>query len=274
MKGVTPRLHFIFKFLLIGVESLNISKKFFTFAHIIWDTLSALAYALLSLMIIWPFDILLRPFIFNHIFLYLRTLVPLGYLSNALKISIYLRLGRYELAISSLEKLTRKLEVAYMVKPQNHLLRNTLGYYYSNLAKTYLSLGHVDRAMTLVIRGQRYLGRNCLPGIIEIDVKTAHCIRTALIAGKIIEHTKSNMPYKKPTPNGHTATPPPAFRPVGNPKVSASKQGKVFDIRALFAKNTPQERAGATVTNKRRSKKDIARQKPAKVIPFSHPPTR
>jgi len=160
-------------------------KKVNIFAAL-FDVVTAFFFAIWAL-IIGPLGVLRGPLSLDRISMYMWVLLPQGLLSRFVKTTIDWRLGNFDAAIGQLESLIDHTQVYYMQKPESHTRLNVLEDLFTLLTRAYLHAGHMDDAMHVVIRAKKNLGIDRLPGLAELDAKTAHLVRAGLAAGRLLE---------------------------------------------------------------------------------------
>lgn len=223
-------------------------------------SLSLLLYALL----IGPLGILLKgPLVLELTFWYLWVLLPQRLVTPAVRALVDWRLGRFDAAIAQFEGIIASCEESMRRAPLSRTRRRVLEDLYTLLVRAYMHAGHVDDAMQVVIRAKKCMGIERLPGLAELDAKTAHLVRAGLAAGRLLDgnglatlFVKSNQPEPQPKApaqrpkalQGATKSPLPRtddkspVRPRGAsgtlPKV-ASPRGKVIPFPGMPHEHAP-----------------------------------
>lgn len=170
-------------------------------------------------LLLGPLGVLRGPLALGLFFSYLYVLTPMKLLSPFVVLSINWRIGRFSLAIMQAEDIITDLEQALEKSPSSRRLRKVLEDIYTLLTRAYLHSGHIDDAMLVVLRAKKSLGIERLPGLAELNSKTAHLIRAGLSAGKLLDGGGlATLFVKTPTSNG-------AARPLENIEDKPNRQG-------------------------------------------------
>lgn len=226
------------------------------------DILGAALLAIYAL-ILGPLGVLRGPIAIERAVWYMWVLVPQGLMARSIRAAIDWRFGHFDAAIAQLEGLVGATEDYTRERPNSRVRRRVLEDFYTVLTRAYLHAGHIDDAMLVVIRAKKSMSIDRLPGLAELDAKTAHLVRAGLAAGRLLDgqglatmFVKSNQPA--PTPPA-----PPAQRP------SAPKQSPVTGRQG--ATRGPMKRVPPTSTAPG-SSPDLGQiETEAKVIPFPLP---
>lgn len=239
-----------------------------------FDVLGSLALILYAL-ILGPLGILRGPIAFERLGLYLWVLAPQGLLTRSIRAAVDWRLGHFDSAIAQIEGLISANEEYYKKRPEARVRRRVLEDFFTLLARAYLHAGHIDDAMLVVIRAKKSLAIERLPGLAELDAKTAHLVRAGLAAGRLLDGGGLATMFVKAN-----ATPKPAGERAGAiPGVPGAP---------LPPTGAPPPRAGASPgAGKRRDQSRAGQARPsypsvggqasttppsAKIIPFPPPP--
>ncbi len=206
------------------------------------DGISAFLLGIYALLL-GPLGVLRGPLVLERFFLYIWVLAPMGMLSRSMRMVIDWRMGNFDVAISLGEDLASKLEEALERNQRSRSKRRVLEDLFTLLTRAYMHAGHVDDAMVVVLRAKKKLGVERLPGLAELNAKTAHLVRAGLAAGRLLDGGGVATLFVK-TPNQHS--------------------GEVGSIN-----DTPQERQGASAFSDKEKNEDIDG---AKIIPFPNPP--
>ena len=153
---------------------------------VLLDLLGGLLLGLYAL-IIGPLGVLRGPLALERTFQYLWVLCPQGLLARSVRAAIDWRFGHFDAATGHLEALVAECENWYRLKPSAWARRRVLEDLFTVLARVYLHSGHIDDAMLVVIRARKALGVERLPGLAELDAKTAHLVRAGLAAGRLLD---------------------------------------------------------------------------------------
>jgi len=164
------------------IKSLNNINVF----GMVADFFGALLLGLYAL-IIGPLGVLRGPIVFERTLWYLVVMLPQGLLARAVRAAIDWRMGHFDAAITQMEGLVGSHEEYFRDKPASRARRRVLEDLYTVLARAYLHAGHIDDAMLVVIRAKKSLGLERLPGLAELDAKTAHLVRAGLAAGRLLD---------------------------------------------------------------------------------------
>jgi hypothetical protein len=138
-------------------------------------------------VILGPLGVLRGPLVFERLFWYILVLLPQGLMARSVRCAIDWRLGSFDAAIAQLEGLVGSCEEYFRDRSQSRTRRRVLSDLYTVLARAYLHAGHIDDAMLVVIRAKKCLGVERLPGLAELDAKTAHLVRAGLAAGRLLD---------------------------------------------------------------------------------------
>ena len=150
------------------------------------DIVSALLLAVWGL-VVGPLGLLRGTLHISHVFWYVWVLSPKGLLSHFVKASIDWRLGNFDAAIFQCEFILSRVEMYQIKHPKYQHANMVLQDFYTLLVRAYLHGGHIDDAMSTVLRAKRTLQLDRLPGLARLDAKTAHLVRAGLAAGKLLE---------------------------------------------------------------------------------------
>jgi hypothetical protein len=138
-------------------------------------------------LIIGPLGVLRGPLALERTLQYLWVLCPQGLLARSVRAAIDWRFGHFDAATGHLEALVAECETWYRQNPVAWARRRVLEDLFTVLARAYLHGGHIDDAMLVVIRAKKALGVERLPGLAELDAKTAHLVRAGLAAGRLLD---------------------------------------------------------------------------------------
>lgn len=171
-----------------------------------FDILGATMLALYGI-ILGPLGVLRGPIVIERALWYCWVLVPQGLMARSIRAAIDWRLGHFDSAIAQLEGLVGSTEDYYRDRPHSRVRRRVLEDFYTALTRAYLHAGHIDDAMLVVIRAKKSMSIDRLPGLAELDAKTAHLVRAGLAAGRLLDggglatmFVKSNQPEPQPKP--------------------------------------------------------------------------
>ncbi|MEZ4743443.1 MAG: hypothetical protein R3B45_13525 [Bdellovibrionota bacterium] len=168
----------------LGVFLFKISVK--KILSIVADGCNALFLSMYAL-IIGPLGILRGPLLLERTFWYLWVLLPLGLMSKFVRGALHWRLGAFDAAINEVEVMVVDLEGQLNSFHNHKAVRRVLEDLYTLLARAYLHLGRIDEAMLVVLRAKKHLSIERLPGLSQLNTKTAHLIRAGLSAGKLLD---------------------------------------------------------------------------------------
>jgi len=118
---------------------------------------------------------------------YVLVLLPQGLMSAYMRAMVDFKLGRADRAISTLEgvlALQEEIVFSGSINARKVLVMDNL---YSRVTRLYLRLGHVDEAALAIIRAHKVTGSEKLPGLKDLDVKTAHIIKAGIAAGRMLD---------------------------------------------------------------------------------------
>lgn len=189
------------------------------------DVLGAVLLALYGL-ILGPLGVLRGPIVIERAIWYMWVLVPQGLMARSIRAAIDWRLGHFDSAIAQLEGLVGATEDYTRERPNSRVRRRVLEDFYTVLTRAYLHAGHIDDAMLVVIRAKKSMSIDRLPGLAELDAKTAHLVRAGLAAGRLLDgqglatmFVKSNQP----APQAPASPSPPRQQPPVSPRQGASR---------------------------------------------------
>lgn len=199
-------------------------------------------------LLIGPLGVLRGPIALERGFHYLWVLAPQGLLAQSVRAMIDWRLGQFDGAISQLESLIGSCEEYARLKADSRARRRVLEDLYTVLARAYLHAGHIDDAMLVVIRAKKSLGIERLPGLAELDAKTAHLVRAGLAAGRLLDggglatlfvKSNSQVPASEAKRQGATKAPSATERDpqrngaaTGVRTTQAAERGNVIPFRS------------------------------------------
>jgi len=195
-------------------------------------------------LIIGPLGVLRGPIALERGVQYLWVLLPQGLLTRSVRAMIDWRLGNFDSAIAQMESLVGLCEEYARGKASSRARRRVLEDLYTVLVRAYLHAGHIDDAMLVIIRAKKSLNVDRLPGLAELDAKTAHLVRAGLAAGRLLDggglatlFVKSNAPDQRKAP--------PAVAPAAKNKAGATAARTASDLVAdnviPFPAQTPRD---------------------------------
>lgn len=149
------------------------------------DGLNA-CFLLLYAILLGPLGILKGPLLLERALVYVWVLAPYGYLSRFVRAAIDWRLANFEAAIAEVEAIIFGLEL-HTQDLRNSRQRRVLEDLYTLATRAYLHVGRIDDAMLQVIRAKKSIGVERLPGLADLNAKTAHLIRAGLSAGRLLD---------------------------------------------------------------------------------------
>ena len=197
------------------------------------DGLGAIFLTLYALLI-GPLGILRGPLVMERFLLYLWVLVPLRSLSRTVRAASDWRVGNFSLAIVQLESIILAVQETYKEKP-TMAKRRVLVDLYTVLTRSYLHVGDIDKGMQVILQVQKHVGVDRLPGLSDLDAKTAHLIRAGIAAGRLLEGGGLATMFIKS--DGKSASPPSnSTLPETNKKTSHEKNSPI-DNRKKEIKN-------------------------------------
>lgn len=144
------------------------------------------------LLVVWaiilgPLGFLRGTLSLSNAFWYVWVLSPQGLLSRLVKAAIDWRLGNFDAAVFQMEFLCSRVEHYLGRNPRYRHAHTVLEDFYTLLVRAYLHGGHIDDAMTVVLRAKKHLNADRLPSLARLDAKTAHLVRAGLAAGKLLD---------------------------------------------------------------------------------------
>lgn len=142
---------------------------------------------LLYAVVMGPLGVLRGPLVWERTLWYLSVFAPMQMLMRFARMVIDWRLGHFDLAIAQGEALLRAVEQIYATKKADARYHRVLLDLYVLLSRAYLHSGNIDAAMQMVLRANRILGIDKLPGLSQLDAKTCHLVRAGLAAGRLLE---------------------------------------------------------------------------------------
>lgn len=171
------------------------------------DFIGALMLALYAL-ILGPLGVLRGPLVLERLLWYVWVLLPQGLMARSVRCAIEWRLGSFDAAIAQLESLVGSTEEHFKARANSRTRRRVLEDLYTVLVRAYLHAGHIDDAMLVVIRAKKCMGVDRLPGLAELDAKTAHLVRAGLAAGRLLDGGGLAAMFVKSTPVDASKPPP------------------------------------------------------------------
>lgn len=206
------------------------------------DAAGALLLAVYALLL-GPLGILRGPLVLGRLFWYVWVLSPLGVLSRIVRAILDWRLGNFPIAIIQTEGIVDCLVQSYLKRPTPSK-RRVLVDLYTLLTRAYLHIGQIDKAMQVILQAQKTIGAERLPGLSELDAKTAHLIRAGIAAGRLLDGGGLATMFIKADPR----------TPLGQePSFPQVKAGQTSQKQAAKLSKVTREKS---------------RKKDAKVIPF------
>lgn len=110
-----------------------------------------------------------------------------GLLSVSLRAHLDGLLGRFDQELTAHEYMARLVEDYVVAHSDGYVERQLLLSIYNRLARKYLTQGSIEDALVVLLRAQKILGVDRLPDLRYCDTKTAHILKAAFAAGKILE---------------------------------------------------------------------------------------
>ena len=151
-----------------------------------FDLLGAIILALYGI-ILGPLGVLRGPIVLERAIWYLWVLLPQGLMARSIRTALDWRMGHFDSAIAQLEGLVGSSEEYYKDRVTSRMRRRVLEDLYTVLCRAYLHAGHIDDAMLVIIRAKKCMAIDRLPGLAELDAKTAHLVRAGLAAGRLLD---------------------------------------------------------------------------------------
>jgi len=193
------------------------AKRGANFVAMALDLLGASLLALYG-MILGPLGVLRGPIVLERAVWYLWVLLPQGLMARAIRTALDWRMGHFESAIGQLESLVGSSEDYYKDRPTSRMRRRVLEDLYTVLCRAYLHAGHIDDAMLVIIRAKKRMAIDRLPGLAELDAKTAHLVRAGLAAGRLLDGGGLAAMFVKST-QAPAAPAPAQKKPAAQPKL-------------------------------------------------------
>jgi hypothetical protein len=137
-------------------------------------------------LLIGPLGVLRGPLLLDRLFWYAWVLLPLGVMTRGIRAIIDWRVGNFSVAIHQMEGILALVYDSYL-KYHSPIKKRVLLDFYTLITRAYLHIGHVDKAMQMILQAQKNLNVEKLPDLYEIDAKTAHLIRAGIAAGRMLE---------------------------------------------------------------------------------------
>ncbi len=189
---------------------------------VILDGLGALFLTLYALLI-GPLGILRGPIVAERFLLYMWVLVPMRAMTRVVRAATDWRVGRFSLAIVQIDSIILQLVDNYTKRPSSTQRRVLLDLY-TVLTRAYLHVGDCDKAMQVILQAQKHTGANRLPGLPDLDAKTAHLIRAGIAAGRMLEGGGLATMFIKTDPKASTG--PVAVEPSKAPEAKTPNKKK------------------------------------------------
>jgi len=232
-----------------------------------FDLLGAIILALYGI-ILGPLGVLRGPIVLERAIWYLWVLLPQGLMARSIRTALDWRMGHFDSAIAQLEGLVGSSEEYYKDRVTSRMRRRVLEDLYTVLCRAYLHAGHIDDAMLVIIRAKKCMAIDRLPGLAELDAKTAHLVRAGLAAGRLLDGGGLATMFVKSTqttPSPGVIRKRPQAQPQSSPNVPSSSQSKGEakahpKLQGASAKATQPQAAVAKTSDDG-----------AKIIPFPSP---
>lgn len=161
-------------------------------------------------LVLGPLGFLRGTLALSNTFWYVWVLSPQGLLSRLVKAAIDWRLGNFDAAVFQMEFLCSRVEHYLGRHPRYRHAHTVLEDFYTLLVRAYLHGGHIDDAMTVVLRAKKHLNADRLPSLARLDAKTAHLVRAGLAAGKLLDGGGLATLFVKSTNDSNAGNPLPA----------------------------------------------------------------
>lgn len=195
-------------------QGVHLSRGLANVTGIVLDLIGSV-FIVLYVLILGPLWILRGPLLIEGWLSYLRVLVPQRLVMRSVRAALDWRLGHYDAAMAESEAIVASCEDYLREMPQSRPRRRVLAELYAMLARAYMHAGHIDAGMMVVIRAKKTLRMERLPGLADLDAKTAHLVRAGLAAGRLLDGnglatmfvktTQPETPSKSPA--GRSSTP-------------------------------------------------------------------
>jgi hypothetical protein len=180
---------------------------------------------LLYAVVMGPLGVLRGPLVWERTLWYLSVFAPMQMLVRFARMVIDWRLGHFDLAIAQGEAMLRAVEQTYGTKKADARYHRVLLDLYVLLSRAYLHSGNIDAAMQMVLRANRVLGVEKLPGLSQLDAKTCHLVRAGLAAGRLLEGGGLTTLFVRTQAKAPTSTTEDAKQAASEPKGPVVKGG-------------------------------------------------
>jgi hypothetical protein len=121
--------------------------------------------------------------------LLIRYLMPKGMLALYWKSRLALCFGNDQLATIGFKQILDALEKILDQHPAEEQtgVVHLLAYLYQELMATYMRLGRLDDATSVVLRSYAHTGVEVLPHFPELNVQSSHIVKAGLAAGRLLD---------------------------------------------------------------------------------------
>lgn len=205
---------------------------------LLFDAVGAIFLSLYAVLI-GPLGILRGPLVLDRLLWYAWVLAPLGVLTCSIRAILDWRVGNFSLAIHQAESILALVSDSYQKRPSS-IKRRVLLDFYTLVTRSYLHIGHIDKAMQVILLAKKKLGVEKLPELYEIDAKTAHLIRAGIAAGRMLDghglatmFVKADKTKHGPEQPKHTDLSPPHGPEKATRVAKKSGKGKLLPFPKL-----------------------------------------
>lgn len=166
-------------------QGVHVPKIVNHFPTMILDTIEA-SLLCISYVLLAPFSVIKWPGHLVTFYACYRTLVSQALVSQTLRCRVESKLGRWDRAAAGLEGVITVLEGHAPKEPQNRHFHVTLELLYTLVCEDYLRGGHIDDCAQAMIRANKSLNIDRLPGLPDFDVRSAQIVKAGLAAGRLL----------------------------------------------------------------------------------------
>jgi hypothetical protein len=188
-------------------QRVHLPRDLANWMGIVMDLVGSIS-LVLYVLILGPLWILRGPLLIQGWLSYLRVLVPQRLVMRSVRAALDWRLGHYDAAMAESEAIVAACEDYLREMPQSRPRRRVLAELYTMLARAYMHAGHIDTGMMVVIRAKKTLRIERLPGLADLDAKTAHLVRAGLAAGRLLDGNGLATMFVKTTPHDSSSKSP------------------------------------------------------------------
>ncbi len=152
---------------------------------VLLDVVEAILLSFIYVMIT-PSVLLRCPLRFNRLASLAISLTPQALLGQAMRSALDARTGRTDRAAAGFEGIIGALEECAAKGLVRRHRRAALEELYGAACRSYLRGGHIDDCAQAIIRANKSLSIERVPGLADFDIRCAHIVKAGIAAGRLL----------------------------------------------------------------------------------------